>query len=131
MELIQNDKFYVSNKDIYPPFKNGLYMEEFFLEEIKKNNKKFNKEGRLYIPVLWTNFQIENWFKNEKKNMQEILNKYIENNKCDKGYFTIVQYDDGPLLELPNNTIIYGACSGNIPLPLIYEDKNNTLYKKK
>ena len=130
MELIKNDKFYVSNKDIYPPFKNGLYMEEYFLEQIKDNNIKYNKEGRLYIPVLWTNFQIEKWFKNEKHNMQEILNKYIENNKCDKGYFTIVQHDDGPLLKLPHNTIIYGACSGNIPLPLIYQDINNTLYNK-
>ena len=31
------------------------------------------------------------------------------------------------MLEMPDNTIIYGACSGNIPIPLIYEDINNTL----
>jgi hypothetical protein len=28
---------------------------------------------------------------------------------------------------LPENTIVYGACSGHIPLPLIYQDINHTL----
>jgi hypothetical protein len=59
--------------------------------------------------------------------MQKNLDDWIKNNPCDNGYFTVVQYDDGPLLKLPENTIIYGACSGHIPIPLIYEDKNNTL----
>lgn len=113
--------FYVNNKDTYPPFKNGLYLEEYF-------HKKYNKKGkRMYIPVLWTNFQIEGWFKSKKETMQNQLNEWIKNNPSPNGYFTVVQYDDGPLLTLPKNTIIYGACSGNIPLPLIYQDINNTL----
>ena len=65
--------------------------------------------------------------------MQILLDEWICKNPSETGYFTIVQYDDGPLLRLPENTIIYGACSGHIPIPLIYEDKNNTLdsYQKK
>ena len=59
--------------------------------------------------------------------MQTILNNYINENKCELGYFTIVQYDDGPLLKLPENTIIYGSCSGTIPMPLIYQDIDNKL----
>ena len=54
-------------------------------------------------------------------------NEYIKENTCEKGYFTIVQYDDGPLLKLPENTMIYGACSGKIPIPLIYQDTDNKL----
>jgi len=120
------DIFYVKNKDTYPPFKDGFYMEEYFLNYMIKNNKKYDKNGRLYIPALWTNFQIEGWFSSKKNEMQQIINKYIENNYNPNGYFTIVQYDDGPLLTIPN-MIVYGACSGNIPLPLIYEDRKYTL----
>ena len=59
--------------------------------------------------------------------MQIALNNWLRENPCEDGYFTIVQYDDGPKLNIPENTIVYGACSGNIPIPLIYQDINNTL----
>lgn len=113
--------FYVKNKDTYPPFKNGLYLEEFFHKYQPKQTK------RTYIPALWTNFQIEGWFKSKKEIMQKQLNEWINNNPNKNGYYTIVQYDDGPLLQLPQNTTIYGACSGTEILPLIYQDINNTL----
>jgi hypothetical protein len=129
MNLINNRLFYVSNSVTYPPFKNGFYLEEYFFIHMKSNNKTKDKNGRLYIPALWTNFQIEGWFNNYKQTMQNSLDIYILDNPCKEGYFTVVQYDDGPMLKLPENTIIYGACSGNIPIPLIYEDKNNTLIK--
>jgi len=131
--MIQNALFYVKNKDTYPPFKNGLYMEEYFLEYMKTRNLKYDKYGRLYLPILWSNFQIEEWFKSEQSFMQSVLDKYIDENHSPNGYFTVVQMDDGPLLKLPENTIIYGACNGNIHLPLIYQDINNTLanYPKK
>jgi hypothetical protein len=129
MNLINNELFYVSNSVTYPPFKSGLYLEEFFFNNMKNNNKTKDKNGRLYIPALWTNFQIEGWFNNPeiKQIMQNSLDIYILENPNNEGYFTVVQHDDGPMLNLPENTIIYGACSGNIPIPLIYEDNNNTL----
>jgi hypothetical protein len=127
MNLINNKLFYVSNSVTYPPFKNGFYLEEYFLNYMKRNNKTKDKDGRLYIAALWTNFQIEGWFNSYKEIMQNSLDIYILENPCNEGYFTIVQHDDGAMLKLPANTIIYGACSGNIPIPLIYEDKNNTL----
>ena len=112
--------FYCENKDTYPPFKNGLYLEEHFLKYHTQTTKK-------YIPCLWTNFQIEHWFNYKKNEMQASLDSWVKENPSDTGYFTVVQYDDGPLLRLPPDTIIYGACSGNIPIPLIYEDSNFTL----
>ena len=59
--------------------------------------------------------------------MQQVLDEWVKQNPCDDGYFTITQYDDGPLLQLPENTLKFGACSGDFPLPLIYQDVNNTL----
>ena len=125
--MIQNSLFYCKNKDTYPPFKDGLYLEEYFLT--KFTEETYNTK-RKYIPVLWTNFQIEGWFQYKKAEMQKSLNEWLKNNPCEYGYFTVVQYDDGPLLNVPENTIVYGACSGNIPIPLIYQDKNNTLINK-
>ena len=128
--MLQNYLFNCPNKDTYPPFKNGLYLEEYCYNKFFEENPNFKKK---YIPVKWTNFQIEGWFQYKKTEMQNLLDEWIQKNPSENGYFTIVQYDDGPLLRLPENTIIYGACSGHIPIPLIYEDKNNTLdsYKKK
>ena len=127
MDKIEHPLFNVPNKDTYPPFKNGLYMEEYFLDFVIKNHIWYDRDGRLYIPVLWTNFQIEHWFEERKTEMQEVLNQYIREHPCDRGYFTVVQHDDGPRLTLPENTVVYGACCGNIQLPLIYEDLDNRL----
>ncbi len=124
--MINNNLFYFKNKDTYPPFKNGLYLEEYFCNKMINENHNIKRK---YIPVLWTNFQIEGWFHSKKYEMQTLLDEWIKMNPSENGYFTVVQYDDGPLLNIPANTIVYGACSGNIPIPLIYEDKNNTLEK--
>jgi len=124
--MINNDLFYCKNKDTYPPFKNGFYKEEYFLMKYLKDKPK---TYRIYIPALWTNFQIEGWFNHKIYEMQQSLDEWIKNNPSEEGYFTIVQYDDGCLLKLPENTLIYGSCSGSIPIPLIYEDTNSTLEK--
>ena len=122
--MISYPFFYCKNKDTYPPFKNGLYLEEYFLKKVVNENIELKRK---YIPILWTNFQIEGWFESKKTEMQNELNKWLNENPSKDGYFTVVQYDDGPRLNIPENTIVYGACSGNIPLPLIYQDVNNTL----
>lgn len=125
--MIKCPLFYCVNKDTYPPFKKGFYLEEYFLNKLLNNNIMLKRK---YIPALWTNFQIEGWFNSKKNEMQKYLDIWIKENPCEDGYFTIVQHDDGPLLKLPNNTIVYGACNGDIPIPLIYEDNNNTLELK-
>ena len=122
LDLLPSPLFYGPMNITYPPFKKGFYLEEFFLEHMKKNQLDRDSSGRIYIPCLWTNFQLDGCFQSNKKNMQNILDKWISEHKSENGYFTIVQMDDGILLKLPSNTIIYGACTGTIPLPLIYED---------
>lgn len=127
--LMANKAFYVGTSVVYPPFKNGFYLEEYFLHNAVVNNRFYDKNGRLYIPALWTNFQLEPWFRNYRQTMQNELNHFVKTHPCPNGYFTVVQHDDGPFLQLPINTLVYGACNGHIPLPLIYEDKQNTLTK--
>ena len=123
--MLTNSLFNCPNKDTYPPFKNGLYLEEHFFNKLHLDNPQMLT--RKYIPVKWTNFQIEGWFQSNKQDMQQLLDEWIRENPSENGYFTVVQHDDGPLLNLPTNTIIYGACSGDLPIPLIYQDINNTL----
>lgn len=127
VDYIENESFYAKTKIVYPPFKNGLYMEEYFLDYVTKNNIKYDKNGRLYIPCLWTNFQTEPWFQERKDYMQQVLDNWILNHPNKPGYFVVVQHDDGPMLQLPQGTLIYGACNGQIPLPLIYQDIENRL----
>jgi len=122
--MLNNQFFNCPNKDTYPPFKKGVYLEEYFFQKAQHIGLNLKRK---YIPVKWTNFQIEGWFQSRKSEMQELLDEWVRNNPSENGYFTLVQYDDGPLLNLPANTLIYGACSGNIPIPLIYQDVNNTL----
>jgi hypothetical protein len=127
VNLIPNTLFYCANKDTYPPFKKGLYMEEYFMEYMKRNKIQHSKSGRLYIPALWTNFQIENWFRYKKIDMHYSLQDYYYKNYTPNGYFVVVQHDDGPDIGLPENSRICGACNGDIILPLIYEDTDNKL----
>jgi hypothetical protein len=125
--LIPDKAFYCGTTIVYPPFKDGFYMEEYFLNYAISNNTFYDRNGRLYIPALWTNFQLEPWFRTYGKTMQNAIIDFVKNHPCEKGYFTVVQHDDGPFLRLPQNTLVYGACNGHIPLPLIYENKKNTL----
>ena len=122
--MINCDLFYCDQKNPYPPFKNGLYIEEYFMNKVFSGNISLKRK---YIPAFWTNFQIESWFYSKRNLMQNELNKWLLNNPSENGYFCVVQHDDGPFLRLPENTIVYGACSGHISIPLIYQDINNTL----
>ena len=118
--ILQNSTYIV-----YPIFKEGRYMEEFFLSYIRKKNILSN--NLKYIDVLWTNVHHHKDFNDNKDRLNTILKEKIDENSSDTKYFTVVQWDDGPLLNIPEDTIIFGACGGTIPLPLIYEDTSNKL----
>ena len=103
---------------VYPPFKHGLYLEEYF--------SRHNPLGN-YLDVFWTNLQIDPRF---GRGLGAIVQKLLHEQYPDpnKRYFTVVQHDDGILLQLPPHTTIYAAGgTGHVPLPLIYEDTRHTL----
>jgi hypothetical protein len=125
------EQFRPSTSITYPPFKNGRYMEEYVYEYLMENKDDI-KTDLVYLPVFWTNLQNHRGFSNSRDRyeiiLHNILYKYIvERLPVQTKFFTIVQHDDGPQLTIPPNTIIFGACTGSIPLPLIYEDVTNRL----
>lgn len=111
---------------IYPPFKNGKYMEEYFYDYVMIHKDKINSD-MVYIPAFWTNIQNHPNFKSMKNNYNILLKRAYSLMPENTQYFTIVQADLGVELILPANTLVFGACNGDIPLPLIYEDAKNRL----
>ena len=112
----------------YPPFKNGRYMEEYFYDYSTnpENNHKIDTE-RIYIPAFWTNIQNHPNFSDMKENLNILLKRAYSLFPESTPYFKVVQADLGVELVLPKNTLVFGACYGDIPLPLIYEDITNRL----
>lgn len=120
----------------YPPHQKSENIEAQFYKYILKNK---NLETNLtYIPIQWTNYLV----KNSKYGTDE-LQKIVDiktNNKKDI-FFTIVQYDGGPLIDITNcivftcggmfNTSIFPNTS-YIPLPLLSDShKNKKKIKRK
>lgn len=92
-------------------------MEEFMYDYFRSHPIETDY---IYLPIFWTNIQNHPGFKEKKRAYQTVLDQMITDPNA--AYFTIVQHDDGCQLLLPPNTIVFGACTGNVPLPLIYED---------
>lgn len=127
LEILELGKqFRPGTSVVYPPFKNGRYMEEYFYEYALAHKDEINSD-RVYIPVFWTNLQIHPNFQSMKSNYDILLKRAYSLMPPETKYFTIVQGDDGVELALPPNTQVFGACKGDIPLPLIYEDNTNRL----
>lgn len=119
-------QFRAATSVTYPPFKNGRYMEEYFYDYVMENKDTIDTD-LVYIPAFWTNIQIHPNFQAVKEMYNILLKKAYSLLPEDTKYFTIVQGDLGVELTLPKNTQLFGACYGDIPLPLIYEDIENKL----
>ena len=96
-------------------------MEEFMYEYLLAQQDAIQTD-MVYLPVFWTNLQNHPGFATNKVKYQMLLDQVLSFLPSDTKYFTIVQHDDGPQLTLPPQTVVFGACTGTIPLPLIYED---------
>ena len=119
-------QFRPATSHVYPPFKNGRYMEEYCYEMLLAKKEDIQTDI-VYIPIFWTHLQLHPGFAAMKSKYQILLTHALKAFPVNTRYMTIVQHDDGPQLQLPKNTIIFGACTGTIPLPLIYEDTTNRL----
>ena len=114
-------QFRPGTSHVYPPFKNGRYMEEYCYEMLLSKKDSIETDI-VYIPIFWTHLQNHSGFATMKSKYQILLSHALKSFPVNTTYMTIVQHDDGPQLQLPKNTIIFGACTGTVPLPLIYED---------
>jgi Exostosin family len=119
--------FRPSTSHVYPPFKKGRYMEEYLYEFFVAHAHEI-QTGWIYLPVFWTHLQNHPAFPVQKGKYQLLLDRAISCYPAGSRFFTCVQHDDGPGLTLPPGTVVYGACSGDVPLPLLYEDTTERLY---
>lgn len=119
-------QFRIATSHVYPPFKKGRYMEEYCYEMLSSKKDDIQTD-MVYLPIFWTNLQNHPGFASMKAKYQIILDHALTSFPPNTQYMTIVQHDDGPQLKIPNNTVIFGACTGTIPLPLIYEDSSQRL----
>ena len=119
-------QFRPGTSHVYPPFKKGRYMEEYCYD-VLSSKKDDIQSDMVYLPIFWTNLQNHPGFASMKSKYQIILDHALSTFPPHTQYMTIVQHDDGPQLKLPQHTIIFGACTGTIPLPLIYEDTTERL----
>lgn len=110
----------------YPPFKNGRYMEEYIHHYLEKHKEEIETHW-IYLPIYWTSIQNHPSFSSVRYKYEILLQQAIRCYPKDSVFFTCVQHDDGPQLTLPPHTHIFGACSGQIPLPLLYEDTKEQL----
>lgn len=101
-------------------------MEEFMYEYLLAKQGVIQTDW-VYLPIFWTNLQNHPGFATNKAKYQILLVQALSIMPPNTKYFTIVQHDDGPQLTIPSQTVIFGACTGTIPLPLIYEDTTNQL----
>ena len=118
----------------YPNFNEKPGFEAYFYNYFISNKIK---SDYTYIPIQWTNYFVQ---QNYGKNIEK-LKLFIEKNLSPKNkYFTVVQYDGGPLLELENCLIFnmggmfstkLPISSKSIPLPLIYEFNFSDNYLEK
>ena len=113
---------------VYPPFKNGRYMEEYAFHYLSDHRAEIQTDW-VYLPIYWTHLQNHPAFGRTRENYQILLHRAFAAMPADTRYFTIVQHDDGPQLTLPPGTAVFGACTGSVPLPLIYEDVNQRLLR--
>lgn len=101
-------------------------MEEFAYETLLSKKDEIQTD-LVYLPIFWTNLQNHPGFAQSRSKYDIVLNQALQQYPKNTRYFTIVQHDDGPQLQLPKDTLVFGACTGTIPLPLIYEDTTNRL----
>ena len=98
----------------YPIHNKSIGIEEYFYKFFKNKNIETDLT---YLPIQWTNYFVKNKY---GKEIDELKNFTKALNFNEKKYFTVTQYDGGPLVNL-NNTIVF-SCSGMFNTP-----KNNNL----
>lgn len=104
--------------NLYP--EDNKFEFEWWLKENLKPGELIGKE-RTYLPIMWTAYWCNNGY--GKKDKQKLaLQGFIDNLPRDRKYFSIVQYDDGPMVDFKDLDIkIFGMSGGRIdyPIPLL------------
>jgi hypothetical protein len=103
----------------YPPNNLWIFEEWFFNHWLKT----YPQEGRrVYLPIFWTSYWVNNDYgQNIRK--KQALQSYVDSLSRDMKYFTIVQYDDGCLVDFKDlDVLIFNMSTEGFPIPLTCMD---------
>lgn len=77
--------------------------------------------GRTYLPIFWTAYWVNNGYATKERGRNH-LQRFIDGLPRGKKYFTICQYDDGPIVDFKDlDIVVFGMSGGRIdyPIPLL------------
>lgn len=100
------------------PSDNHEPFEEYFYN---KFNTEEDLTERSYLPIFWTSYHRNNNYGKDEQAKQRLQN-FIDLMPKDRKYYTIVQYDDGCIVDLSGIDIKVFSMAGlprDYPLPLI------------
>jgi hypothetical protein len=109
-------EFRVKQAHSYPE-DNAHEFERWFYD----NTQPDETTGRVYLPIFWTAYWTNNGYGAKEKSRNN-LQRFIDSLPRDKQYFTICQYDDGPMVDFKDlDIVVFGMSGGRIdyPIPLL------------
>lgn len=111
-----DDKFRPHINVDYPPG-NDLIFEEWFYQNYRPEE---NNSGRFYVPIFWTSYHVNHGYGKDRRAIRDLQREVNSFNRGNQ-FFSIIQYDSGPLVNLPNNWKLFAMSGPRIdyPLPLI------------
>lgn len=105
-------------KQAYPyPEDNKHEFERWFYD----NTQPDEITGRTYLPIFWTAYWCNNGYGLKEKSRNNVQ-RFVDSLPRDKKYFTICQYDDGPMVDFKDlDIVVFGMSGGRIdyPIPLL------------
>jgi hypothetical protein len=111
----------------YPPNNSSIFEEWFFNQWITKQKP----EDRSYLPIFWTAYHVNNDYGNNPIK-RKLLQDFIDSLPRDKKYFTIVQYDDGCLVDFKDlDILVFNMSTDGFPIPLTCMDHPYTFNVQK
>lgn len=111
-------QFQVPQQHKYPPDNKTEF--EWWLKENTRPGELLGKE-RTYLPITWTAYWCNNGYGKKERN-KNALQLFIDNLPRDRKYWSVCQYDDGPMVDFKDLDIkIFGMSGGRIdyPIPLL------------
>lgn len=109
-------EFRVKQAHCYPE-DNKHEFERWFYD----NTQPEEVTGRTYLPIFWTAYWCNNGYGTKEKSRIN-LQRFVDSLPRDKKYFTICQYDDGPMVDFKDlDIVVFGMSGGRIdyPIPLL------------
>jgi hypothetical protein len=97
---------------VYPKHQRGLLIEEHVYCQARHLSHVLDPYQ--YLPIFWTAYYCNNGFK-----MTRELATFLCSLPKDQKYWTVCQYDDGIMADLPNVTVFSCSGKGNYDIPLL------------